>query len=266
LLNYYIHIYTLVDGWPPGRGWITGAASKNMDELPPRLRVNTVAETIRGRTLETLRDAICNLHFQPGQRLVERELCEKTGVSRTTIREALRHLESEGLVEIVPRKGPVVATLSATDASQLYEVRGALERLSGKLFARRATTKDIAQLESAIKRLRKATAERDLKTALMANEDFYNIIFERCGNPVAKALYKMMRARVTLLRARATAQWDRQNNQASLARMAAIVEAFKKKDPELAQSLLEEHAAKSTETMLAILDSNEKPEAGAFSD
>jgi DNA-binding GntR family transcriptional regulator len=69
---------------------------------------NTV--TLRQQVLEVLRSAILNFQFKPGDRLIERELCEMTGVSRTSVREALRHLESEGLVQNLPNKGPMVAT------------------------------------------------------------------------------------------------------------------------------------------------------------
>src|SRR5438552_16463065 len=86
---------------------------------------NTV--TLRQQVLEVLRGAILNFQFKPGDRLIERELCEMTGVSRTSVREALRHLESEGLVQNLPNKGPMVATVTADEAREIFEVRRVLE-------------------------------------------------------------------------------------------------------------------------------------------
>ena len=85
-------------------------------DLQPSLRIKRRTTTLRQQVLEALRNAILDFQFKPGDRLVERELCEMTGVSRTSVREALRHLESEGLVENVPNKGPTVATLTVEDA------------------------------------------------------------------------------------------------------------------------------------------------------
>src|SRR5262245_39749221 len=78
--------------------------------------------TLRELTTAKLRDAILSLHFKPNQHLVERELCEKTGVSRTSVREALRHLEAEGLVERRGNRGLFVASVTAEEAQQIYEV------------------------------------------------------------------------------------------------------------------------------------------------
>ena len=72
------------------------------------LRVQRSSETVRERTVDSLRTAILSQFFKPRDRLVERELCELTGVSRTSVREALRQLESEGLVEMVPQRGPIL--------------------------------------------------------------------------------------------------------------------------------------------------------------
>ena len=103
------------------------------------LRVSKDHETLREKTVERLREALLNQFFAPGDRLIERELCELTGVSRTSVREALRLLESEGLIETIPNRGPIVASLSAEDAQYIYEVREALEGLAGRLFAERAS-------------------------------------------------------------------------------------------------------------------------------
>jgi DNA-binding GntR family transcriptional regulator len=109
---------------------------------------NTV--TLRQQVLEVLRSAILNFQFKPGDRLIERELCEMTGVSRTSVREALRHLESEGLVQNLPNKGPMVATVTADEAREIFEVRRVLEGLAARLFAERAGAPERAALDAAM--------------------------------------------------------------------------------------------------------------------
>jgi DNA-binding transcriptional regulator YhcF (GntR family) len=108
------------------------------------LRVGRSAAPLRERVLDVLRQAILDGRYRPGQRLVERELIELTGVSRSTIREALRELEAEGLVETVPQKGAIVVIPTATEARELIEVRAALEELavrcSGRACKRPSTT------------------------------------------------------------------------------------------------------------------------------
>ena len=95
-------------------------------ELQSTLRIEDVP-TVRAMVAQKLRAAIMSGTLKPGQRLVERELCEMTGVSRPSIREALRLLEADGLVNTVPHRGPVVSTISLEEAKQLYAARAVLE-------------------------------------------------------------------------------------------------------------------------------------------
>src|SRR3954470_1766498 len=93
----------------------------------PSLKIDRSAKTLRELSLEKMRAAILAGHFKPGERLVERSLCEQLDVSRSIVREVLRHLEAEGLVESIAHQGPVVATLSVDQAAQVYEIRALLE-------------------------------------------------------------------------------------------------------------------------------------------
>src|SRR3954471_5166376 len=111
------------------------------------MRVAPVAAPVRSQVVETLRTAITSGRFAPGQRLVEKDLCDLLGVSRPSVREALRELESEGLINTIPNRGPLVSMLSARDAASIYEVRGVLEALAAKLFAQHASAAQIEALE-----------------------------------------------------------------------------------------------------------------------
>ena len=87
--------------------------------------------SLRQQVTDRLRDAVLSGMFEPGMKLVERDLCEMLGISRTVLREALQHLGAEGLITNVPHKGPMVATITAQEARDIYAVRGALEALAG---------------------------------------------------------------------------------------------------------------------------------------
>src|SRR5690554_2823503 len=112
--------------------------------------VDRVAAPLREQVITALRTAILDFQLRPGQRLVERELVEQLGVSRTTVREALRELTSEGLVTVVPQKGAVVATPTLEDAVDLYEVRAALESLVVTRFVERASDQQVVRLQEAV--------------------------------------------------------------------------------------------------------------------
>ena len=98
----------------------------------PTLEVQRHAAPLRQQVVEALRLAIIDGRLAPGARLIERELTEMLRVSRTVIREALRQLESEGLIAIVPNKGPVVRALTLAEAKDLYQIRAVLEGLAAR--------------------------------------------------------------------------------------------------------------------------------------
>lgn len=119
------------------------------------LKVTRNIITLRQIVLDKLRDAIISSQLKPGQRLVERELCQALDVSRTSVREALRHLESEGLVQYVGQRGPSVSVLSQQDIKNIYELRAALEGLAGELFCERASDHQINLLQATTDALKK---------------------------------------------------------------------------------------------------------------
>ena len=99
----------------------------NTAENLAALRIETPPATLREIALDRMRRAIISGLFEPGQRLVERTLCDQLGVSRSVIREVIRHLEAEGLVEMLAKQGPIVARLNWDDARQISDIRAALE-------------------------------------------------------------------------------------------------------------------------------------------
>jgi DNA-binding GntR family transcriptional regulator len=187
--------------------------------------------TLRARTIEALRQGILSLRFRPGDRLIERELCELLGVSRTSVREALRHLEAEGLIVSEPHRGPVVAMVTAEDARQIYEVRAVLEGLAGRLFAERATDEQLDQLAGEAKRYEQAAKRRHVDDVLGALTRFYDIIFSACGNELAKKMILSLRARMQYLRTATTIWQSSLDTEQSIKNFRRICEAANARDP-----------------------------------
>jgi GntR family transcriptional regulator, trigonelline degradation regulator len=163
------------------------------------LRVERNPAPVRTQVLDNLRHAIVERQLTPGQRLIERELVELTGVSRTSIREALRELAAEGLVTAIPNKGTIVACVSAEEARQLYEVRSALEGLGGRLFVQNATKAQRSALVKALQRIERLVAKG--APVIDAKDGFYDILFEGGGNEALRSVAAGLHARVSVLRA-----------------------------------------------------------------
>ncbi len=164
--------------------------------------VDRVAAPLREQVIGALRTAILDYRLRPGQRLVERELIEQLGVSRTTIREALRELTSEGLVTVVPQRGAVVSAPSLAEAEDLYEIRAVLESLLVERFVERATDAQIEKMAAAVEDFARATAgTRDIRTILDSKDGFYEAVIEGAASPALQSIVESLQARVRLLRA-----------------------------------------------------------------
>jgi DNA-binding GntR family transcriptional regulator len=220
-----------------------------MQDRPELLALDLTREVVslRQRASDKLREAILAGSFKPGQRLVERELWQSLGVSRTVLREALQHLQAEGLITIVPHKGPVVATISAEEARELYEVRGALEALAGAGFARNATDEQVVRLRAALEFLRTPQASATTEALLAAKNAFYAILLEGCGNRVVGQMLTQLNNRVTLLRRLSLGKAGRLPE--TLAELEDIVQAIEARDAKRAGRLCAAHVARAAKVV-----------------
>lgn len=137
---------------------------------------------LRDVVFNTLRQAILKGELEPGERLMEIQLAERLGVSRTPIREAIRKLELEGLVLMIPRKGAEVAKISEKSLRDVLEVRRSLDELAIELAIQRMTDEDIAALEEAQKQFRAAVAGADAMTIAQQDENYHDVIYNATGN------------------------------------------------------------------------------------
>lgn len=217
---------------------------------PSSLRVDRQTRTLRELTLEKLRDAILGRHFQPGDRLVERTLCEQLGVSRTVVREVLRHLESEGLVETLPHHGPIVARLDPGQAAQIYELRAALEALAARACAENASAEAIVDLERALERIEHGFAVNDLRAVLAATTAFYEILFLSAGKTVAWTMVRSLNARISHLRMATLSSPGRGSS--GPAEVRRIVDAIRARDAEAAEAACLEHVDRAAQIALTL--------------
>ncbi len=205
---------------------------------------------IRDQIASILRAAIINLDFQPGQLLVERELCELTGASRPSVREALRQLEAEGLVESRNGRGTIVRVLSVDEVRHLYEVRAELEGLASRLFSVRAQPADRRALEAAMSDLRTATTDGGSARILAAQGAFYSALFSGAGNPVLDHVVQGLQVRVAQFRALTLTVPGRAEE--SLREFESIVAAIASGDGEAAHRSASAHVRAAGDVMASV--------------
>jgi DNA-binding GntR family transcriptional regulator len=220
-------------------------------ELQSTLRIEDVP-TVRSMVAQKLREAIMSGTLKPGQRLVERELCEMTGVSRPSIREALRVLEADGLVNTVPHRGPVVSTISLEEARQLYAARAVLEGFAGRECARLHDPAVVRRIGGALARLKAAAVKTDFAATLQAKTDFYAALIGGCQNAFIERMLKPLHDRITLLRITSMSQPKRLNK--SMREVTAIWRAIQEGDADLAERCCIDHVKAAAEAALSMIE------------
>jgi DNA-binding GntR family transcriptional regulator len=180
-------------GLEPGRLERAGVAGQGLEDrvrgslLEGRLPAPRSASAAAG---EVIREAIIDGRLPPGQRLKEEELARELGMSRTPVREALLMLESDGLVESIPRRGATVRSYAVGDLDDVYQLRALLEGYSARRAARRISTEDVARLEESCDRFDRLRAEDDLPDLVKENLLFHSVIHEAAASDRLGALVR----------------------------------------------------------------------------
>lgn len=207
-------------------------------------RIEQPPATLRDMVQDRLRDAIIEGHFKPGERLVERPLCDQLGVSRTVVRETIRYLEAEGLVEILPGRGPIVAPMNWTDAQQIYDIRRMLETAAARKCADEITEYRAAKLRAALDRLKQAFTGTTPGGLFGATSDFYAEIFDGAGHNVAWEIVQRLNGRISRLRMMTLSSTDRMRP--GPAHMQSICDAIVSGNANAAAKAIHDHLDDTT--------------------
>ena len=225
------------------------------------LRVERPSQSLRELVIETLRKTIRRGDFAPGERLTERRLCDLLGVSRTVLREALRQLEADGLVDNLPYRGPAVALYSREKIIEIYDVRNALEARAAELFAERANDADVASLKSVLDELGYLGSDDNHEQYLALIDRFYEILLRGAGNALLRDMNASIRERALLMRTRSTrhALYVQQ----TVAEKRLIIDAIAARDPQRARQATSDHINAALGRVLAALAADLAADQGA---
>ena len=219
------------------------------------LQVERKSATLRGKVEEKLREAIASGLFRPGQRLVERELCEILGVGRTSVREALRQLEAEGLIESLPHRGPSVSSIGSEEAEQLYALRALLEGYAGESCARRADVSFLDRLDAAVEAFVAAARSGEREALVSTKTAFYALLLQGCGNKFVAQTLTGLHNRINVLRFTSMTQPGRLED--SVAEIRAIAGAIRSGDPAAAGEACRSHITNAARVALAHMRATE---------
>ena len=225
--------------------------NKNAENLAA-LRIETPPVTLREIALDRMRRAIISGLFEPGDRLVERTLCDQLGVSRSVIREVIRHLEAEGLVEMLAKQGPIVASIDWDDARQIYDIRAALESTAVADCARVADAKVKARLRSALDELDRVSRQNSPPGILDATTEFYRVIFETSGHNIAWDIVSRLNGRISRLRVMTLSTTNR--TVSGPAQIREIFAAIERNEPEAAAAACRAHVTAAAGIAKTILE------------
>ncbi|CAM3745305.1 GntR-family transcriptional regulator [Bordetella sputigena] len=213
--------------------------------------LDTPSTPLRRQAEDALRKTILSGRFQPGDRLKERELMQLLDVSRTLVREALRQVEAEGLVEVMPNRGPVVAVLTYEEAEEIYEVRGILEAQICAGFALRARSEHIQSLAATFDALAAAARRGDIEQTVTLSDTFYDTIAAGCGNQLLGNMLRQLHNRIVLLRRTSLSEPSRLPE--TLYELTQIFEALKTRDEAAASKAALHHVRQAARTALRVL-------------
>ena len=215
--------------------------------------------TLRARVEEFLRASIMEGRIKGGERLREVELCEQLGISRSTLREALRTLEAERLITLEPHRGPTVVCITEKAARDLYALRALLEGFAAHEFARLADDAGVARLRKAVDALHRQAKGSSKPALLAAKRDFYDVLLSGCDNDLVKDMLPGLLSRINLLRATSFSRADRLPE--SLAEIDRLYERIEARDPQGAREAAQEHIVRAERTALDVLKGQQEAPA-----
>lgn len=226
-------------------------ALKSLGELGLTRQQPIRRATLHDETVGRLRAMILEGELSPGLRIPEAHLCESLGISRTPLREALKVLASEGLVELRPNRGSAVAAIDPEMVAAMFEVMESLDELVGTLICARASDKVLKSLDSLHRMLTGQHAANDRGAYFETNQKIHRTLVQACGNPVLISVYEGLQAKIQ--RARYMANSDQARWAESLAEHEKMNEALQKRAADRFPTLLRGHTHATGLAVIAAL-------------
>ena len=155
---------------------------------------------LRELVCEHIREAIFNGVFAPGERLMEIQMADEMGVSRTPVREAIRKLEMEGFVVMIPRRGTYVSNMSIKDINDVYEIRISLDTLAAGLAAERISDEELEELQRLLVKVGHAIEENDMAKVVEADIEFHDVLYRASRNERLRNIINNLREQITVIR------------------------------------------------------------------
>ena len=225
---------------------------ENIDQLEtapafPRLERQRLHDTV----VEHLQTLIIEGVLEPASKLNEREVCERLGISRTPLREAMKVLASEGLIEIIPNRGAFVSKMNETEIWETFEMMSGLEALSGELAAERISPAEIADIKALHYAMLVCRTQNDLSGYYSRNQAIHNKINEAARNSVLRQVYLSVNRRLLALRFKSNfreAKWDR-----AVKEHGEMIEALEAHDGKRLAAILRQHLLDKRDSVLATL-------------
>jgi len=215
-------------------------------------------ETLVESAYQWIREAILDGNIQPGAKLIERELTQTTGVSRSALREALASLDEKGLVHREPYRGYRVTNLTKKQVQDLYELREVVESQAAELFALRATDSDLEDLSVAFRNLKDNIFHQDMTVVRRAKVNYYSVIYAGCKNVELERALSNLIERIFYLRGRSLLAQSRRKK--SLAEFKALTDALIRRDKIGAREITHQHLKAAKEAILSTSFAEEPPD------
>jgi DNA-binding GntR family transcriptional regulator len=217
-----------------------------------RINIRTLHQDVAGKLREMIRKGV----LVRGQRIIEAEICEQIGVSRTPLREALRVLESEGLVELFPHRGVHIRQPSMNEIQEMFEVMGVLEGTCARLTAEKMTPAGWRKIERLHQKLETHYTEDDRDKYVAANNVFHALVQELAGNRVLDDVVAKLREKVALYRHQQIYE-DRRFDE-SIREHREILDALHRRDPDAAESLMKRHLERQCKALINIYSKHDE--------
>lgn len=210
----------------------------NITNVKPMIQKQNISEDI----VVYIKNQILSGELNPGDRIVETKLAKELGISQTPVREAIRHLQGEGIIIIVPNKGPMVRTLDMKDVFEIYSVRSMLEGLAIRLATQNATEREIQELEAFYNKMKDKIHDSSVPYLLQDSAHIHQTIIYMSNHARLITMYKSISFQISLVN---RMLGTRSTKQKEVDDHLELIEALKKRDPDPAEMTIRKHIYRS---------------------